>query len=105
MFPITIIKNKRKPSKSLVLDNDLSINSHELLKYRRYEDYNKSDYISGTLSTGEVIANPYKMFAEKSDKMRSLGLYGPTWKDNIQICLEKQEKVIFVKRTTKFWTR
>ena len=48
MFKITIIKTNRELSESLVLDNDLGINSHELLKYRRYGDYNKTDYISGT---------------------------------------------------------
>jgi hypothetical protein len=37
------------------------------------EDYRKNDYINGTQSTREVLANPHKMFVEKLDKMRSLG--------------------------------
>ena len=102
MFPITIIKSNRKLSESLLLDNDLGIKSHELLKYNRYNDYTKNDNVSGTQSIGEVLANRHKMFIEKFDKMRSLGLYGPIWKDNIKICLEKQENVVFAKRSTKF---
>jgi hypothetical protein len=34
----------------------------------------KNDSIGGTQSTGEVLANSHKMFVEKSDKIRSLGL-------------------------------
>jgi len=99
VFLITIFKSNIKLSVSLALDNDLGINKHKLLKYRRDDDYNKNDYISGTQGTREVLANRHKMFVEKSDKMRSLGLYWPIRKDNIKICLEKQEKVVFVKTT------
>jgi hypothetical protein len=105
VFPITLIKSNRKHPESLVLDNDLGIKSHELLKYRRSDDYTKKDYISGTQSTREVLANRHKMFVEKLDKMRSLGLYGPIWEDNIEICLEKQEKEVFVKERQNFGLR
>jgi len=37
--------------------------------------------------------------------MRSLGLYGPIWENNIEICLEKQEKVVFVKERQNFELR
>lgn len=41
------------------------------------------------------------MFVEKSDKMSSLGLYGPTWNDNIKICLEKKKRWFFCEKDDK----